>query len=198
MLSKSCLWQLLRLQFKHCSITSIKTVPGTDDVRALSLLDTSKWVTILGIRTKELTLNFLWNEGEVQVKRVKCPLQRVTQKQLRNKVFSSVRNYFKRGEEMCSMLKEAVYENAKIRRKCWKMWNPVYSDKVEHSTRLMYATNTAKVALSCAQKAAWTSDQQLVPPLWQSPSSLSALRQAVWQHRTYYWTGPDRHDFWLF
>jgi len=59
------------------------------------------------------------------------------------------------GEEMCSMLKEAVYENAEIRRKCCKMWNPVCSDKAEHSTRfIMYATNTAKVVLICAQKTA--------------------------------------------
>ena len=53
----------------------------------------------------------------MQVKHVKCPLQHVAQKQLRNKVFSNVRNHLKRGEEMCSMLKEAVYENAEIRRK---------------------------------------------------------------------------------
>jgi hypothetical protein len=99
------------------NITFVKTVVEIEGVRAISLLDTSKWVTILGISTKELTLNFVGNEVRVQVKRVKCPLQHVVKKQLRSKVFSSVRNYLMRGEEMRSMLNEAVYENIEIRRK---------------------------------------------------------------------------------
>jgi hypothetical protein len=63
------------------------------------------------------------------------------------------------------------------------MWNPVCSGKAKHSARfIMYATNTAKAALSCAHTDNWFHPHDKAPAHWVLPD----------KHRTYYWNGTDR------
>ena len=82
---------------------------------------------------------------------------------------------------------------------CCKMWNPVCSDSAEHSTRLiMYATNTANGCVKLYTERSLS----LGPTTGSTPMTKLQITEcsltSSMATQNYYWTGPDKYDFWLF